>query len=588
MKKLVWLACGSAIAYSYNNPDSPLSKLNRFRATTWTVACIVLDYKRLALLGHDTSSAAYASAQSECHLRAAKRMLDLAKNLKGVYIKAGQHIASLKPAVPREYTETLGVLCDRAPSRPFEEVRRTVEQELGDDLEAIFLTFDKEPLGTASLAQVHKAQVLATDTITGKPRAVDVAVKVQHRAFQAEVHSDLATFWLLSSLVKSVFANFEFAWVLPKFEQAMAMEQDFRLEALNAALCAKHLQASGERRAYVPHTFAKLSSPKVLTMEFINGVPVNNIPAIAQLGLSAKEVAGVLVDMFAEQIMVHGFVHCDPHPGNVLVRAMPRNTQSGFLRRWVRALLRLPAPCQVVLLDHGLYRALGDEFRHNYCRLWRGLVQQNPAQVRTAAQNMGIEQYAHVLPLLLTHRPLDSATPLGGTSAADNTRLREKVSLQLATGTLANHTPRGEKVATHPRPRTEESKREAFSDQISHSQGAASGGEKLKLGGTRTTLAEASAFLEALPEDFLFVLKTQNYIRVLNHDLGGTSRDRFLAWSKAAVRGAAVRSPVAEAHAGLWAALCHAGSPGQIQITTFRSHAVAIFTFTSCVLFGLV
>jgi len=127
------------------------------------------------------------------------------------------------------------------------------------------------------------------------------------------------------------------------------MEQDFRLEAFNAAQCAENIKISNDPRVYIPHTFPNLSGKRVLTMEFVKGIPISDVAAIKDSGINPKEVAQVVINLFADQIMCHGFVHCDPHPGNLLVRPLPKKQDKGVLRRlWRWLSRRTVTPCQVV------------------------------------------------------------------------------------------------------------------------------------------------------------------------------------------------------------------------------------------------
>lgn len=130
------------------------------------------------------------------------------------------------------------------------------------------------------------------------------------------------------------------------------------------------------------------------------------------------EIAGKVASVFGEMCFSHGFVHLDPHPGNVLVRPLPGSRPSRGGRR----------PAQLVLLDHGMYREVEDSFRHSYGSLWRALVTGDRESLVVAARELGVGDFADILPLMLTFRPLGSTgTRLGGSIPdAERRRIREQ------------------------------------------------------------------------------------------------------------------------------------------------------------------
>ena len=120
---------------------------------------VAVDYNWSLRGMSDHKTPEYVLALSACHERSAQRVLDLCRTQAGVYIKAGQHVASLRPIVPREFTDTLGTLCDDAPRSTLAEVERVFSDDLGLSPSEAYASFDPEPLGCASLAQVLPTRV---------------------------------------------------------------------------------------------------------------------------------------------------------------------------------------------------------------------------------------------------------------------------------------------------------------------------------------------------------------------------------------------------------------------------------------------
>ena len=197
--------------------------------------------------------------------------------------------------------------------------------------------------------QVHRA----TRRGTGEP----LAVKVQHAGMLEACAADLWAVGLAVAVAERLFPEeFRLGWVLAELAPHLPLELDFRLEAANAARCREFFAPGGGGSALagqvvVPAVHAELSSTRVLTMGFEEGVSVTDVAGIAEMRLRPHAVARQLSECFCAMIFGGGFVHCDPHPGNVLVRPMPGAAASSSSKE-----------VQLVLLDHGLYRELPRHF----------------------------------------------------------------------------------------------------------------------------------------------------------------------------------------------------------------------------------
>ncbi|KAL2789644.1 aarF domain-containing protein kinase 1 isoform d, partial [Daubentonia madagascariensis] len=277
----------------------------------------------------------YLALRSKVHLRSARRLCELCCANRGTFIKVGQHLGALDYLLPEEYTSTLKVLHSQAPQSSMQEVRQVIREDLGKEIHDLFMSFDDTPLGAASLAQVHKAVLHDGRT---------VAVKVQHPKVQAQSSKDILLMEVLVLAVKQLFPDFEFMWLVDEAKKNLPLELDFLNEGRNAEKVAQMLKHFDFLK--VPQIYWELSTKRVLLMEFVDGGQVNDRDYMERNKIDVNEISRHLGKMYSEMIFVNGFVHCDPHPGNVLVRKHPGTGKA-----------------EIILLDHGLYQDA--EIRNN-------------------------------------------------------------------------------------------------------------------------------------------------------------------------------------------------------------------------------
>ncbi|KAJ3217509.1 hypothetical protein HK099_005443 [Clydaea vesicula] len=299
------------------------------------------------------------------HKRAANNLLDLCLKNGGVYIKLGQHIASLQYLLPEEYTDTFRVLQDECTPSSMQEVENVFKSDAQLNMDDFFSQFNPDPIGVASLAQVHHAVL---------KNGQEVAVKIQHSSLDWFSKVDINTTVNLVFLVKKLFPDFEFTWLAEEIRESLPKELDFRMEAANCLKTEKFFE--GDERFKVPAIY--WSDRRILIMEYIKGGKINNPKFLSKHNINPESVSKTLHDMFFSMIFnVDDIqIHCDPHPGNIFVRPV-KPKKHNILYRVLNYFSSTKANFQnfeLVLLDHGLYRTLSKELKLNYAKLWNSIL----------------------------------------------------------------------------------------------------------------------------------------------------------------------------------------------------------------------
>lgn len=241
---------------------------------------------------------------------------DLAADLEQLgptFVKLGQVLSTRADLLPPPYLDALSRLQDDVDPVPFEHIERIVTEELGVRISQVFASFDREPLASASLGQVHRA--------TLKNGAV-VAVKVQRPGIRSQVATDLDALDELATLLDQhteFGRKYQFRPMIDSLRRRILEELDYRNELHNCVTLTENLR---EHECLVlPGMCEELSSSRVLTMEFLEGTKVTELTSARLARVDAKGLADGLFASYLQQVLVDGVFHADPHPGNIALRA---------------------------------------------------------------------------------------------------------------------------------------------------------------------------------------------------------------------------------------------------------------------------
>jgi predicted unusual protein kinase regulating ubiquinone biosynthesis (AarF/ABC1/UbiB family) len=250
--------------------------------------------------------------------RLARRFHALAVELGGLMIKVGQFMSSRLDVLPPEITRELEGLQDEAPAVPFPLIRELAERELGMPLERAFASLAEQPVAAASLGQAHRAGLSPLDTAdTG---LTDAVVKVQRPGIEAIVDVDLAALrrvarWL--SRVPVIADRVDMPALVEEFAETSLQEIDYLHEAANAERFAQAF--ADDPRVRVPAIVWERTTRRVLTLEDVSAIKINDLDGLRAAGIDPGEVARQFATVMFDQVFTHGFFHADPHPGNLFV-----------------------------------------------------------------------------------------------------------------------------------------------------------------------------------------------------------------------------------------------------------------------------
>ncbi|RDL43351.1 ubiquinone biosynthesis regulatory protein kinase UbiB [Marinomonas piezotolerans] len=235
------------------------------------------------------------------------------ESLGPIFVKFGQILSTRRDLLPDDIANELARLQDRVPPFPGEVATKIIEKELGSSVNDIFAAFDKTPLASASIAQVHTATLK-----TGE----DVVVKVIRPNIEKTIRQDIGLLYMLAHFIAKISADgkrLRPVEVVTDYEYTILDELDLAKEAANTGLLQRNFTDS--KLLYVPDIYWDYSHRNVMVMERISGIPVADIAALNAKNVNMKVLAERGVEIFFTQVFSHSFFHADMHPGNIFVDA---------------------------------------------------------------------------------------------------------------------------------------------------------------------------------------------------------------------------------------------------------------------------
>jgi ubiquinone biosynthesis protein len=273
---------------------------------------LLLKHGRANLAGQDASEGAAPSDTDAIREDAEELAADL-EGMGPTFVKLGQLLSTRADVLPPPYLKALSRLQDDVEAVPFDDIERVVTTELGVRMSRAFSEFTARPLAAASLGQVHRAVLR-----DGRP----VAVKVQRPDIRERIVEDMDVIDELAGFVDDhtrIGHRYGFAAMVEEFRLALMAELDYRAEARN--LIVIHDNLADYTRIVVPLPVSDYSTSRVLTMDWVTGRNLSALGPLGRLELEGRDLAVDLFRAYLDQILLDGFFHADPHPGNVLLTA---------------------------------------------------------------------------------------------------------------------------------------------------------------------------------------------------------------------------------------------------------------------------
>jgi predicted unusual protein kinase regulating ubiquinone biosynthesis (AarF/ABC1/UbiB family) len=339
----------------------PPRGITRFWIAYWVTFRIVASYLSLKVQSRFRSPASIEALTRKKHLRNARRIQRTISSLQGLFIKVGQLISIMTNFLPDQFRAELEALQDQVPPRPYEDIEQRFREEFAGKQPAdLFAEFDERPIASASIGQVHRARLQSGE---------DVAVKVQYPDIEEIVRIDLRALRRIFRVISYFVPYRGLEGIYREIRDMILQELDFRGEADNITRIAALF--AGRRDVAFPRPIRELSTARILTTEWIDGVKVSDRARLAALGVDRSQLARSVVSAYCQQIFTDGVYHADPHPGNLMVRKLPTGEVT------------------IVFLDFGAVAEVSPRMRRGIADLISAALARDTGRLVQAMKEMG-------------------------------------------------------------------------------------------------------------------------------------------------------------------------------------------------------
>lgn len=301
----------------------------------------------------------YQKQTKAIYRKQASVFTETATELGGLLIKLGQFFSSRVDVLPEEYTSELSKLQDAVKPVGTEEIIKRIEEEYCCPIADVYTNFSRDPIASASLGQVHTAE------IKGHSK---VAVKILRPGIEEIIQTDFKALRFMVTFAKrypKISAAVDLEQIYNEFVETTLEELDYIKEGRHADTFRKNF--AGDSRVSVPEVHWEYTTQRVLTMEYVTGYKVNDYEALERVGLDREQIADTLISAYVQQLLTDAFFHADPHPGNLLVK------EDGTL----------------VFLDFGMMGRIEKGMREELIAFVLALFQKDTEQMVIIFENLG-------------------------------------------------------------------------------------------------------------------------------------------------------------------------------------------------------
>jgi ubiquinone biosynthesis protein len=309
----------------------------------------------------------------EHRLSAPERLRLMFEELGPTFIKFGQLLSCRPDMLPLEYSREFSKLTDSVAPFPSIKAKEIIEQDLHDSVDRIFASFDEVPVAAASIAQVHRAKLFD---------GTEVMVKIQRPDIDRNIERDISIMRGIADLIESrvpELAPYNVPGIVDEFARTIKKELDFFIEAANATQLRNNFEKSDI--LYIPRIFPDISTRRVLVLERIEGIRIDEFQRLDQAGFDRREIAIKGASAFFKMVLRDGFFHADPHPGNIFILPDGR----------------------LGLVDFGIMGRITEENKEHFARIFVALAEHDyDALVRQyvnlgflSVESVDIEKFEH-------------------------------------------------------------------------------------------------------------------------------------------------------------------------------------------------